>query len=319
MFRTKFIGLLSKCYSRLITNIFRSIIKPQLNHKFLSFNNTLITHTEKGLQYEKEGNIDKAVEYWKKGATNINDAEAFYHLGKYYINNGKLDSAKEFLFRAYVEPNPEKKELLLYATYNLGKLYEKLGEQNKDPESLNRGIEYYEEVQNNPLSNDLNYSTISNGNKYDILIEELATYRIARSFDKLNNEDQALKYYMKTIANYNSGLAMFKFAEKYEDAGKNDLMVMYLTMATRVGNIEAMIKLADHYAIQNNVEQMLKYYEMASAKGSDEAFEKVENYYKNENDMRSLFNFYDRNKDYIKEIDVNSNNSLEESIKRFTP
>ena len=156
-----------------------------------------------GEKYRKEGNKEKAKEWYEKSASK-GDAEAMYYLGVFYKDNGEILKAKEWYEKSASKGDAD-------AMNNLGGFYYEGGNKEK-------AKEWYEK-------------SVSKGN-----VE--AIYNLGLLYDKEGNREKSKEWYEKS-ASKGEAYAMTNLGEFYYEEGNKEKSKEWYEKAAAKGSKEA--------------------------------------------------------------------------------
>ena len=222
--------------------------------------------------YMKEGNKEKAKEWYEKSAVRGN-TEAMYNLGVLYDKEGDKAKAKKWYEKAASKGNTD-------AMYNLGILYYEEGDKEKAKKwfekaaskgntdaMYNSGILRYEEG-DKEKAKEWYEKAASKGNVG-------AMTNLGVLYDNEGDKEKAKKWYEKAASKGNTD-AMYNLGILYYEEGDKEKAKKWFEKAASKGNTDAMYNSGILHYEEGDKEKAKEWYEKAAAKGSKEAKEALE-------------------------------------------
>ena len=220
-----------------------------------------------------------AIKYYRL-AIDKNDIESMYRLGMFYIDNGDLTLAEQYLLMAH---NNDHKN----ATNKLILLYERIDH------NLSRAIPFMIKLCDSDA---------------DMML------KIANYYKSINNESEMKKYYLMADAIGNSH-GLYQLAKYYEDNNNGSEAEKYYEICAINGHKTSMFALGNYYRKQNNKQQAIKYYMMSVENNSINGLIELTSYM-----TPSKIHCIVKNKEFVKkvfdayQIQINYNIETIESI-----
>jgi tetratricopeptide (TPR) repeat protein len=221
-----------------------------------------------GIMYEKKGNYEKMIKYYKEAIDKYKNVEAMYRLGKYYYL--KKQFGKMLINLLMAIEKKDTKSMILLSNYSKEKddidnfiRYSDMAIELDDPNAMYlRGIYYLKQKKYDDM---IKYWNLAVEKNYVNAMIELGHY-----FNSVKDYKNMEKYFLMAIQQNNSE-AMYELGNYYEDSGNYEMMEKYFLLAAIHGEVEAMLDLGSYYYKKKKLYRAVKFYNMAIVKKSAEA------------------------------------------------
>jgi TPR repeat protein len=222
-----------------------------------------------GMMYEKKGEDEKMIEYYKEAIDKHNNAQAMYRLGKYYYLKKQFGQMLIYLLMAIKKK--ETRSMILLSNYCKEKgdidnfmRYSDMAIEVGDPDAMYlRGIYYLRKKEYDKM---LKYWNLAVEKNHTSAMIELGYY-----YKDIKDHKNMEKYFLLAIKKNNSE-AMYELGNYYEEINNHEMMEKYFLLAAIHGEIEAMLDLGSYYYYKKkNFYKTTKFYRMAISKKSAEA------------------------------------------------
>ena len=223
-------------------------------------------------KYMKEGNKEKAKEWYEKAASK-GDADAMNNLGVLYADEGNREKSKELYEKAASKGDTEAMNNLGLLYYNerdkekSKEWYEKASSKGDTEAMYNLGVLYADEG-NREKSKELYEKAASKG--YTDAMNNLGVL-----YDNEGDKEKAKELYEKAASTGDTD-AMNNLGRFYYKEGNKEKAKEWIEKAASKGNVEAIYNLGVFYENEGNKEKAKEWYEKSAAKGSKKAKEALE-------------------------------------------